>query len=74
MKNQNWYCEVCNQSGFVEYEGVESVWFRVMGKIQDAHKAVSPDCPGNAIRSRKTGKKNYSLVDNQGIAIIVKAG
>ncbi len=40
---QYWICDVCGKGGSVEFEEGEDV-FVVVFRIEDDHKAISPDC------------------------------
>lgn len=66
-----WHCEVCNQNGSIENDGKE-MWFKILGRIDKDHKRASPNCKGNAQKTFKLSEGEYSLVDENGVAIIVQ--
>lgn len=69
---QLWHCDICSKNGSVEYFRGDA-WFRVSSAIGKNHKSVSPECAGDANKVRNLGNGKFSLVDKNGITVIVKA-
>ena len=49
MEKQIWFCRVCKKRGSVEMESNEGLCSAIY-KLQDAHRATSPDCSNSNIQ------------------------